>query len=273
MRQRYSLPQILLQQMARKLIEDQMRKAAARSRQRPRQQQPRQQPRRQPRPTVTRTRRTPEQVEGDREGQLRAVAKSLDMDFSKSEEYSSRPLLSEFNLFKRGLNKTITNILKKRDENLDTQIQIFDYSFEANYHATRRRYKQTVFFVQSKKLGLPEFSMEPETVFHKIGNYVGMQDIDFEQYPKFSGNYLLTGDDEEYIRFMMNEKLLNFFSKTTGWYMEGTNFYLIMYKLNRRFSAKDVKLFYQQGMSIYESMAKEMEWDPILLKGVNKKEA
>lgn len=206
-----------------------------------------------------------EQRDNSREGQLRAVAHQLGMQYSAAEEYSSRPLLSEFNLFKMGRNKMITNILKKRDDEFDTKLQIFDYQFETGYRRARRTHRQSVFFVQSKKLALPEFNMEPESIFHKITNYlIGSEDIDFEGNPRFSGNYVLTGDDEDYIRFMMNPHLLQFFSLSTGWYMEGINFYLILYKLNARFKAKSIKNFYEQGYSIYQSMSKEMDWKPIL---------
>lgn len=206
-----------------------------------------------------------EQRDNSREGQLRAVAHRLGMQYSAVEEYSSRPFLSEFNLLQMGRNKLITNILKKRDDEFDTKLQIFDYQFESGYGSARRIYRQSVFFVQSKKLALPEFNMEPESIFHKITNYlIGSEDIDFEGNPRFSGNYVLTGDDEDYIRFMMNPHLLQFFSLSTGWYMEGINFYLILYKLNSRFKASTIKGFYEQGYSIYQSMAKEMDWKPIL---------
>lgn len=206
-----------------------------------------------------------EQRDNSREGQLRAVAHQLGMRYSALEGYSSRPFLSEFNLFKMGRNKMITNVLKKRDDAFDTKLQIFDYQFETGYGGARRTYRQSVFFVQSKKLALPEFNMEPESIFHKISNYlIGSEDIDFEGNPRFSGNYVLTGDDEDYIRFMMNPHLLQFFSLSTGWYMEGINFYLILYKLNTRFKASSIKSFYDQGHSIYQSMSQEMDWKPIL---------
>jgi len=206
-----------------------------------------------------------ERRDNSREGQLRAVAHQLGMQYSVTEDYSSRPFLDEFNLFQMGRNKLITNILKKRDDEFDTKLQIFDYQFETGYRSARRTYRQSVFFVQSKKLALPEFNMEPESIFHKITNYlIGSEDIDFKDNPRFSGNYVLTGDDEDYIRFMMNPHLLQFFSLSTGWYMEGINFYLILYKLNARFKASSIKGFYEQGHSIYKSMAKEMDWKPIL---------
>lgn len=200
-----------------------------------------------------------------REGQLRAVAHRLGMTYRPVDEFNARNLLTEFQLFKRGRNRSIRNILEKQTEDLDTKVQIFDYRFETGYKKTRRSWDQTVFFVESKKLAVPEFSMQPETVFNKLGTYLfKMQDIDFDKYPKYSDNYLLRGEDEHYIRFMMNDRLLQLFNSETGWYMEGINFYLILYKLNTRFKARSIRDFYQQGESIYQLIAKEMQWDPIL---------
>ncbi|MEM7379847.1 MAG: ABC-F family ATP-binding cassette domain-containing protein [Bacteroidota bacterium] len=58
---------------------------------------------------------------------------------------------------------------------------MFDYSYQRGKNNQKRTYRQTVFFVKSKKLGLPELFMKPESFFNMIGTYLGMQDIDFEK--------------------------------------------------------------------------------------------
>ena len=85
-----------------------------------------------------------------REGQLRAVAKRLGMTYKPVEEFSSRNLLTEFQLFRQGRNRTIRNILEKQADDMETKIQIFDYRYETGFKSSRRTWDQTVFFVQSK---------------------------------------------------------------------------------------------------------------------------
>ena len=186
-----------------------------------------------------------------REGQLRAVAHRLGMDFIEEEEYSVTREVSDFELFRKGRNRLAYNILHKQDEWMEDRIKIFDYQFETGRRNQRRIVAQTVFLMRSKNLGLPQFVMKPETIFHKIASYFGRQDIDFEQFPKFSGNYLLQGEDEEYIRFKMTDDILHFFSQERGWHMEGVNYYLILYKENHRLRASSIPQLYERGMGLF----------------------
>ena len=149
-----------------------------------------------------------------REGQLRAVAHRLKMDFVEQEEYSVIREVSDFELFRKGKNRLASNIMQKQDEWMEDRVKIFDYQFETGHSNSRRTVAQTVFLMRSKNLGLPQFVMKPETIFNKLGSYFGMQqDIDFERFPKFSGNYLLQGDDEDYIRFKMTDEILHFLAE------------------------------------------------------------
>ena len=187
-----------------------------------------------------------------REGQLRAIAHRLGMDYLVEEEYSVTREVSDFELFRKGRNRLATNILHKEDEWMENRVKIFDYQFETGHQNKRRIVAQTVFLMRSKNLGLPQFVMKPETFLHKIANYFGKQDIDFDRFPKFSGQYLLQGDDEEFIRFKMTDEILHFFSRETGWHMEGVNYYLILYKENHRLRANSVPQLYERGMGLFK---------------------
>ena len=189
-----------------------------------------------------------------REGQLRAIAHRLGMDFIEQEEYSVTREVSDFELFRKGRNKLASNIMHKQDEWMENNIKIFDYQFETGHRNERRTVAQTVFLIKSKDLGLPQFLMKPESIWHKITSYFGAQDIDFERFPKFSGNYLLQGEDEEYIRYKMSNEVLHFFSKERGWHMEGVNYYLILYKENHRLKANSVAQLYERGMGLVNLM-------------------
>lgn len=192
-----------------------------------------------------------------REGQLRAVAHRLKMDFIEQEEYSVTREVSDFELFRKGKNRLASNIMHKEDEWAEDRIKIFDYQFETGHRDSRRIVAQTVFLLRSKKLGLPQFVMKPETIFHKLGSYFGQQDIDFDRFPKFSGNYLLRGEDEEYIRFKMTDEILHFFSRERGWHMEGVNYYLILYKENHRLKANSIPQLYERGMGLFNILKDE----------------
>jgi hypothetical protein len=60
-----------------------------------------------------------------------------------------------------------------------------------------------------------------------------MQDIDFVEYPTFSQNYLLRGEDEDYIRYHFNNpEMIRYFDKQSFYSLEGMNYLMILYVHN-----------------------------------------
>jgi len=110
---------------------------------------------------------------------------------------------------------------------------VFDYSYTVSSNNSSRTYRQTVYARYSKALALPHFLMIPEQWYHRIGTALGMQDIDFEAYPKFSENYLLQGKDEDYIRHHFDHpEMIRFFGNNNFFSMEGVNYLMILYVHN-----------------------------------------
>ena len=161
------------------------------------------------------------------------------------------PFLLDFKLCNRGTSKSIHNAMQLRDEMYETDIRIFDYHYHisaGNYH---HRYKQTVFFVQSQLLGLPEMYLRPERFFHRISAYLNLnEDIDFISFPVFSKQYRLTGADEDFIRYTMHDDVLHFFSFNKHWWFEGLNYYFILYKSNELVAPKEIEQFCQMGLKL-----------------------
>ncbi len=187
--------------------------------------------------------------------QLDQIAFDLDMKFSPRDDWGLINYLEDFKLFRRGFSKRISNIIHGQEEMLNLDIYIFDYRYTISTGNSARVVRQTVFFVQSRKLGLPSFFMRPEHIFHRLGEYLGMQDIDFVEHPSFSRNYLLQGDDEDYIRASVNEPFLRFFSIEKNWYLEGVNYYLIFYRRGKRLKPDQIKSFFNKGLEIYKLLA------------------
>lgn len=189
--------------------------------------------------------------------QLDNIAFQLGMEFNVHDEWGLINYLEDFKLFRRGFSKRISNILHRQDEMLNLSTYIFDYRFTISTGNSARVIRQTVFFIESRKLGLPIFYMRPEHIFHRIGEFLGMQDIDFEEYPAFSSNYLLQGDDEDFIRASMDEPFLRFFSVENKWYLEGINYYLLFYRRGKLLKPEQIREFYTKGLEIYKLLVAE----------------
>ena len=97
------------------------------------------------------------------------IAFDFEMDFHPKDDWGLLALLKGFQLFRQGRRRRISNILQRKDDFLELETYIFDYRFVRGRSKHRKTFNQTVFFIQSKKLGLPEFLMKPENFFHRIG--------------------------------------------------------------------------------------------------------
>ncbi|MFK7980720.1 MAG: hypothetical protein AB8G86_12115 [Saprospiraceae bacterium] len=189
--------------------------------------------------------------------QLERIAKELELSFAAKDEFGLINLLKDFKLFRRGGRKRITNILGEKEESLEGDFRVFDYRYTISTGKSSRTFRQTVFFVQSKKLGLPEFYMQPEHFFYKIGNYLGIEDIDFEEFPQFSDQYWLKGKDEAAVRRSMNAEILHFFTIEKYWSLEGLNYFLIFYSKNKVLHGDQVKMLYHKGKQIVEMFSEK----------------
>lgn len=194
-----------------------------------------------------------------RASKIRALASHLDMQYFPTDEWGMMALLRDFRLFKRGRKKKIENVMRRVDPMLETEVNIFDYRYTVSNGKSAKTFKQTVYFVRSKNLALPEFLMKPENILHQIGEWLNFtQDIDFEDFPEFSQQYLLQGEDEDYIRHKMTPQVLKYFTVERDWTLEGVNYFMIFYQNRKQMQPNEIRTFYRKGMSVF-SMLKEKE--------------
>jgi hypothetical protein len=191
-------------------------------------------------------------MSGRRSQQLAQIAYHIGVDFSPEDDWGLINLLEDFKLFNRGFRKQITNVFRSRDDFLETDLRIFDYQYVISTGKSSKRFRQTVFFADSRKLGLPEFRMKPELFIHKIGSLLGFKDINFETFPEFSRQYYLKSSDEQFLRASMHDGILRFFSVEKGWRVEGINYYLIFYKKDVLLPPEKIKSFFAKGTQVFE---------------------
>jgi hypothetical protein len=163
---------------------------------------------------------------------FRACANALEWNY-KPEDLGLLPWLLDFKLFKLGHHKKIMPLIIKEEDDLSFTC-LLDYLFTVSTNNSSITYRQTVYFKYSKALALPHFVMVPEKWYHRVGTYFGMQDIDFIAYPEFSKNYLLRGEDEDYIRHHFNNpEMMRFFGRQDFYSLEGMNYLMVLYVHNK----------------------------------------
>ena len=137
------------------------------------------------------------------------------------------------------------------------KITIFDFLYIQGSGKSSNSYNQTAVLFISDRLNIPKFKMRPENVFHRIGSSFGMQDIDFEEYPIFSKQYLLQGEDEKSVRRLFGKKLLNLFTEKDGLCVEGQANRLIIYRNGKRVSPEKITDFLNQQLAIANTFMEE----------------
>jgi hypothetical protein len=179
------------------------------------------------------------------------------MQYSRKDRLGELALLKDLQLFKKGHSKRIRHFLWSDDSDTGKKTRIFDYHYTVGGGNSTRIYRQTVFFLFSKELGLPEFYLRPENFFHKIGHWLGKKDINFSTHPEFSDAYFLKGNDEELIRDTFSKKVLHYFTIENDWSVEGLNYFLIVYRHGKLLKPDQISHFYKKGMEIYQLLKEE----------------
>jgi hypothetical protein len=67
----------------------------------------------------------------------------------------------------------------------------------------------------------PKFALGPEGWFSRLGQMLGMQDLDFPESPEFSNAYRLRGPDESSIRQLFTPEIREFFAATPQQHVAG----------------------------------------------------
>lgn len=188
----------------------------------------------------------------ERKRVLQDLAYSHEMTFLEKDEWGMRALLKDFSLFKIGHSRRLFNILYSATDFLEEKVSVFDYRYTLQAGNTPVNHMQTVFFIQSKKLALPQMLLKPENFFHTVGAWFGMQDIDFEEFPEFSDKYLLQGEEEELIRETIDDNVARFFLVQKKWAMESVGYFLVLYKHQNLLESHEVSHLLEKGMELYK---------------------
>ena len=182
--------------------------------------------------------------------QFALISAELKLNFFPKGSTSLFERLKPFYLFSKGRSRKIKNLME--GEANKVELAIFDYQYTTHGGQHPQTHRQSLLFIRSPKLNLPDFSLRPENVFHKIGSAFGDKDIDFETHPIFSKSYLLRGDNEAVIRGLFNNELLNFIQSQQKISIEGSSDQLIFYRHKNRVKPEEVESFMEEGFQVFD---------------------
>ena len=172
----------------------------------------------------------------------------MGMQFSAREQFSSVNLLKDMTLFKTGSGRMLFNIIKEPGEDLEEQIQIFDYRFIIHTGNSAAVFLQTVFQVKSKELDLPHFRIRPKNLMQRWGSRLGMyQKKLLIDDPVFNKYFLIRTKEPERLKQILVPELIEMLKSNRKLWVEGINYFLAIYRIGRRFKPQQIPGFRAKG--------------------------
>ena len=177
------------------------------------------------------------------------AAEELGLSFLPEGDANTQNRLNRFELFNSGRARKMKNLIQGITD--EVHLAIFDYRYTTGSGKHQQTHSQTVVFVESPQLVMPAFTMRAEGFFDKIGGVLGFQDIDFEEFPTFSGMYVLKGPNESAIRSFFSPEIIQFFESQPSVSVEGKNGALVFYQPQVRRKPEELKDLLTSAYEIY----------------------
>lgn len=175
---------------------------------------------------------------------------AVEIGFSQSDAGGLISQLKNMQLFRFGSGRKVENMIS--NINYESDSFLFDYTYQISTGKSTHIYDQTVLFFDSKSLSLPDFHLKPENFFDMLKEWFGFHDIDFISHLQFSKQYRLTGEYESVIRYYFNQQMLDLLTDYKSFWMEASNYYLIIYKHQELIRPDQLKVFYNFGQMVFE---------------------
>ncbi|MCU0429685.1 MAG: SulP family inorganic anion transporter [Cytophagaceae bacterium] len=105
-----------------------------------------------------------------------------------------------------------------------------DILIEEGAMMTKTDYRMTILLVTDLACKTPDFILEKTGALDILKDIGGSKDINFDKYPDFSKDFYLEGRNEQEVRAFFNHRMLQFFEREKGYYIESHNNVLLIHK-------------------------------------------
>jgi hypothetical protein len=178
----------------------------------------------------------------------RQEAERMGFEFAAAPGLSILGRFPGFQLFAHGDSKAVKNLLRGQASGLE--VTVFDYSYVTGSGKSRHTWSQTVITFEFAEPNLPKFSLRPESVWDKIGEWFGYRDIDFDSHPRFSKSYVLRSEDDEGVRQYFAPHVLEYYEESPGVCTEASGGRLVYYRVSTKIAPTEVRTFMDEGFRV-----------------------
>jgi MFS superfamily sulfate permease-like transporter len=131
------------------------------------------------------------------------------------------------------------NVLSKYDEY--GKVEVSDITLTEGAGAAQHDTKITVIHLSDLQLSIPDFALEPESLFTKLSELSFGKDLDFSGHPVFSKKYYLRGEQEFEIRTFFSAALLSFLETHEDLHIESHRNKLLIYKKRELLTTDEIQ--------------------------------
>lgn len=188
------------------------------------------------------------QLFASRKQKMREQARRMGMVYYPKAAEETVDHLRTFRFMGRGKRTRVKHVLYRTFPDQKAHVHLFDLSYYRGDNPKR----QTVFWIESNHLQLPDFFLRPEHYGHTVARFLGDRDIQFDRYPVFSRNYWVKGNQESEVRYLLHDDLLDYFSRRPGWFMEGAGREFILFKHRKKWPAKQLNSLMEIGLNVFD---------------------
>jgi hypothetical protein len=154
-------------------------------------------------------------------------------------------------LFERGHDHELMNVMSGSASGM--RASLFDYGFKTRTGRSQHHWKQSVGSFSKDGVFLPYFELRPVGMVDKIWGAVTHKNIDVAADREFSRRYVLRGALEDKVRPLFAPGLITYFESLDAgkkWHVEGSGDTLIVYRLEKRVPAEEIRTFLEETSAI-----------------------
>lgn len=188
-------------------------------------------------------------AEQKRKKAMEQAASELGLAFSEKLSDEDQGLFNNFAIAQTGHSQGASNAITADSGEL--RMVLFDHVYTTGSGKNKSTHRQSVVMCSSPLLQLPQFSIAPESFFHRIADFLGYKDIDFDEDEAFSQQFLLKGPDEAAVRALFNAQRRGAFMKFTDVTIEGLGHTFIFYQARKRRGVEQLRELMEAGFGVF----------------------
>lgn len=186
--------------------------------------------------------------EQQRREEFQSLAGGLGLESFEHLPADDAERFDRFALASRGRNGQISNVIVADSGEL--RMVIFDFKFTTGSGKNKTTHRQTVVQIHNEALSLPAFTIGPESFMHRLGNFLGIDDIDFAEDEEFSNRFLLNGDDEQAVRAFFDADRRRALMKHASVSVEARGSDFIFFQRQKRWEVSEIKSLMSDAFEI-----------------------